>query len=153
MIGSNIQSRRRAIGLTQEQLAAALAVARQTVAKWEAGDSVPDLANAGALAEALDVSLDALVGYDPQGTMLPMPPRGKHLFGTVTVGERGQIVIPKGARELFGIEPGDTLLLMADVKQGIAIVQNDAYMKFVDAVFSVQQEPPVAPDGELEAEK
>ena len=86
MIGSNIQSRRRAIGLTQEQLAAALAVARQTVAKWEAGDSVPDLANAGALAEALDVSLDALVGYDPQGTMLPMPPRGKHLFGTVTVG-------------------------------------------------------------------
>lgn len=41
---------------------------------------------------------------------------------------------------------------MADVKQGIAIVQNDAYMKFVDAVFSVQQEPPVAPDGELEAE-
>ena len=73
MIGSNIQSRRRAIGLTQEQLAAALAVARQTVAKWEAGDSVPDLANAGALAEALDVSLDALVGYDPQGTMLPMP--------------------------------------------------------------------------------
>ena len=59
MIGSNIQSRRRAIGLTQEQLAERLGVARQTVAKWEAGDSVPDLANAGELAEALDVSLDA----------------------------------------------------------------------------------------------
>ena len=56
-------------------------------------------------------------------------------------------------RELFGIEPGDTLLLIADVKHGIAIVQNDAYMKFGDAVFSVQQELPVAPDGELEAEK
>ena len=78
-------------------------------------------------------------------------PKGKYM-ATVKVGEKGQIVIPKGARELFGIEPGDTLLLMADVKQGIAIVQNDAYMKFVDAVFSVQQEPPVAPDGELEAE-
>ena len=74
-------------------------------------------------------------------------PKGKYM-ATVKVGEKGQI-----ARELFGIEPGDTLLLMADVKQGIAIVQNDAYMKFVDAVFSVQQEPPVAPDGELEAEK
>ena len=103
MIGSNIQSGRKMMGLTQEQLAERLGVARQTVAKWEAGDSVPDLAHAGALAEALDVSLDALVGFDPQGTMLPMPPRGKHLFGTVTVGERGQIVIPKGARELFGI--------------------------------------------------
>ena len=78
-------------------------------------------------------------------------PKGKYM-ATVKVGEKGQIVIPKGARELFGIEPGDTLLLMADVKQGIAIVQNDAYMKFVDAVFSVQQEPPVAPDGELETE-
>ena len=81
--------------------------------------------------------------------IIPAPPDGK----TVRRREKGQIVIPKGARELFGIEPGDTLLLMADVKQGIAIVQNDAYMKFVDAVFSVQQEPPVAPDGELEAEK
>lgn len=59
-------------------------------------------------------------------------PKGKYM-ATVKVGEKGQIVIPKGARELFGIEPGDTLLLMADVKQGIAIVQNDAYMKFVDA--------------------
>ena len=78
-------------------------------------------------------------------------PKGKYM-ATVKVGEKGQIVIPKGARELFGIEPGDTLLLMADVKQGIAIVQNDAYMKFVDAVFSVPQEPPVAPDGALEAE-
>ena len=77
----------------------------------------------------------------------------RYYMASVRLGPKGQIVIPKGARELFGIEPGDTLLLMADVKQGIAIVQNDAYMKFVDAVFSVQQEPPVAPDGELEAEK
>ncbi|MFR8009532.1 MAG: helix-turn-helix transcriptional regulator, partial [Gordonibacter urolithinfaciens] len=69
MIGSNIQSRRKMTGLTQEQLAERLGVARQTVAKWEAGDSVPDLAHAGALVEALDVSLDALVGFDPQGTM------------------------------------------------------------------------------------
>ena len=43
-------------------------------------------------------------------------PKGKYM-ATVKVGEKGQIVIPKGARELFGIEPGDTLLLMADVKQ------------------------------------
>ena len=133
MIGSNIQSRRRAIGLTQEQLAAALAVARQTVAKWEAGDSVPDLANAGALA----VSLDALVGYDPQGTMLPMPPRGKHLFGTVTVGERGQIVIPKQARELFGIEAGDALLVLGDEEQGLAILKADEFMDRVSKLRSM----------------
>ena len=48
--------------------------------------------------------------------------RERHIFGTVKVGEKGQIVIPKGARELFGIQPGDQLLLMADKKRGIALV-------------------------------
>ncbi len=48
-------------------------------------------------------------------------PEGKHI-STVKVGEKGQIVIPKGAREMFGIQPGDTLLLLADKDQGIALV-------------------------------
>lgn len=56
-------------------------------------------------------------------------PEGKFL-STVKVGEKGQIVIPKGARDLFGIKPGDTLLLLADVERGIAIVQNDKLMDF-----------------------
>ena len=135
MIGSNIQSRRKMVGLTQEQLAERLGVSRQTVTKWETGDSTPDLANAGALAEALDVSLDALVGYDPHGTMLPMPPRGKHLFGTVTVGERWQIVIPKQA--LFGIEAGDALLVLGDEEQGLAILKADEFMDRVSMLRSM----------------
>lgn len=57
-----------------------------------------------------------------------MPPRGKHLFGTVTVGERGQIVIPKQARELFGIEAGDALLVLGDEEQGLAILKADEFM-------------------------
>ena len=125
------------VGLTQEQLAERLGVSRQTVTKWETGDSTPDLANAGALAEALDVSLDALVGYDPHGTMLPMPPRGKHLFGTVTVGERWQIVIPKQARELFGIEAGDALLVLGDEEQGLAILKADEFMDRVSMLRSM----------------
>ena len=52
------------------------------------------------------------------------PPAGK-FAGIVKVGERGQIVIPKGARDLMGIEPGETLVLLADVKRGIALVKND----------------------------
>ena len=128
MIGANIQSRRKMIGLTQEQVAERLGVSRQTVATWEAGESTPDLANAAALVDVLDVSLDDLVSYDPQGTVLPMPPRGKHLFGTVTVGERGQIVIPKQARELFGIEPGDTMLVLGDEEQGLAVLKADDFM-------------------------
>ena len=125
MIGSNIQSRRKMVGLTQEQLAERLGVSRQTVTKWETGDSTPD------------VSLDALVGYDPHGTMLPMPPRGKHLFGTVTVGERWQIVIPKQARELFGIEAGDALLVLGDEEQGLAILKADEFMDRVSMLRSM----------------
>lgn len=48
-------------------------------------------------------------------------PKGKFI-SIVKVGDKGQIVIPKGARELFGIQPGDQLLLMADKKRGIALV-------------------------------
>ncbi len=47
---------------------------------------------------------------------------GKYMFGTAKVGERGQIVIPKEARDLFGIKPGDTLLVLGDTKQGLALV-------------------------------
>ena len=128
MISMNIQSRRKVCGLTQEQLAERLGVSRQTVAKWESGETAPDLSNGAALADALDVSLDELIRYDSFGTSLPMPPRGKHLFGTVTVGERGQIVIPKQARETFAIKPGDSLLVFGDEAQGIAITKADDFM-------------------------
>jgi AbrB family looped-hinge helix DNA binding protein len=46
---------------------------------------------------------------------------GKYIFGTVKLGDRGQIVIPKDARDLFKIKAGDTLLVMGDKKKGIAI--------------------------------
>lgn len=57
-------------------------------------------------------------------------PRDQFL-STVRVGDKGQIVIPKEVRELFEIEPGDNLLLMADKKKGIAIVAFDGMMDFM----------------------
>ena len=51
-------------------------------------------------------------------------------------------VIPKGVRDIFDINPGDTLLMLADKNQGIAIVQNDVYMNFADAVFEAQHRTP-----------
>ena len=58
-------------------------------------------------------------------------PRDQFL-STVRVGDKGQIVIPKEVRELFEIEPGDNLLLMADKKKGIAIVGFDGMVNFMD---------------------
>ena len=59
----------------------------------------------------------------------------KRFISTVTIGEKGQIVIPKTAREMFNIEPGDTIVLLADKKRGIALVQNDKLMKIAESVF------------------
>lgn len=52
-------------------------------------------------------------------------PKGKFI-SIVKVGDKGQIVIPKGARDLFGIQPGDQLLLMADRKRGIALIDENS---------------------------
>ena len=61
-------------------------------------------------------------------------PKGKYAW-TATVGEKGQIVIPKQARDLFGIRPGDTLLLLGDQDRGIAIPPKGAFAKILEAAF------------------
>ncbi len=61
-------------------------------------------------------------------------PRGKYAW-TVTVGEKGQIVIPKQAREAFDISPGDTLVLLGDDKRGLAIPLKSMFANFAHAVF------------------
>ncbi|MBP3347772.1 MAG: AbrB/MazE/SpoVT family DNA-binding domain-containing protein [Clostridia bacterium] len=64
-------------------------------------------------------------------------PSGKHIFGTVKVGDKGQIVIPKEAREIFGIKPGDTLLVLGNDDKGIIVTRpeviNDIAMRILDS--------------------
>ena len=134
-IGANIQMTRLAAGFTQEQLAAAVGVSRQTVAKWESSETSPDLEHAAALADALGCTVDALVNFDSEGTGLGAPPRGKHLFGNVKVGERGQIVIPKEARDLFDIKPGDKLVVLGEDGQGLALCKEAVFMAGVEAAM------------------
>jgi len=70
----------------------------------------------------------------------------KHIFGTVKVGERGQIVIPKEARETFDIKPGDTLMVLGDEGRGIAIVKADKFRRIAEEMLrifdTVPEEPP-----------
>ena len=64
-------------------------------------------------------------------------PKGKYAW-TATVGEKGQIVIPKQARDIFGIKPGDTLLLLGDEARGIAIPPKGAFAELFQAAFAEQ---------------
>lgn len=63
-------------------------------------------------------------------------PKGHYIFGTVKVGERGQIVIPKEAREVFGIQAGDPLIVLGDEKWGIAVTKADVLQKHAADVFA-----------------
>ena len=65
-------------------------------------------------------------------------PKGKFI-SIVKVGVKGQLVIPKGARELFGIQPGDQLLLMADKKRGIALLDENS-IRTPDALWTLAKE-------------
>ena len=67
-------------------------------------------------------------------------PRGRHVFGTVKVGERGQIVIPKEARELFGIRPGDTLLVLGDEVRGIVVTRPEVMRDVAAKIFDESDE-------------
>ena len=135
-IGTNIQATRMANRLTQEQPAEAVGVSRQTVAKWESGETSPDLEHAAALADVLGTTIDGLANFDGNGLVVGAPPRGKHLFGNVKVGERGQIVIPKEARDLFGIQPGDKLVVLGEEGQGLALCKESDFMAGVAAVLA-----------------
>ena len=66
-------------------------------------------------------------------------PKGKYAW-TVTVGEKGQIVIPKQARDLFNINPGDTLILLADNKKGIAIPPKDSFSALAAKIFNDKED-------------
>lgn len=66
-------------------------------------------------------------------------PKGKYAW-TVTVGEKGQIVIPKQAREVFGIKPGDTLVILGDESKGLAIPPKSLFAQFASAVFETSAE-------------
>lgn len=64
-------------------------------------------------------------------------PKGKYAW-TVTVGEKGQIVIPKQARDVFKINPGDTLVILGDESKGVAIPPKSAFAQSAAAIFETQ---------------
>ena len=103
-----------------------LGISRQAVAKWETGETTPDLSNCLALAQFYDVSLDDLVRFDSTQTGLPFPPKGKYCFGTVTVQEDGTIQLPQRAQDIFRLQPGASVLLLGDEERGLALLNANA---------------------------
>lgn len=134
MFKDNLMMLRKTRGMTQEELAEKIDVSRQTLSKYETGESLPDVEKSRLIAEVFDVTLDELVNYEGGETHLPFPPKGEHAFGMVKVGEKGQIVIPAKARKIFDIKPGDVLMVLGDEEQGIALLKEQDFMAMVQAM-------------------
>ena len=135
-LSQNLSLLRRVSGLSQEKAAEAVGVTRQALAKWESGETTPDVLRSDALAELYGVSLDDLLHFDQRPGNIPPPPRGKHVFGVVQMGDRGQIVIPKRARD-------DTLVVLGDTNPGtagIALVPAQLLTGLLDLANQRQQD-------------
>ena len=129
MLKDNLIMLRKLNSYSQEQIAEKINISRQAYAKWESGATVPDIDKAAALAEVYGVTLDSLMQTKVTNGVgiLPPAPRGKELWGTVTLGERGQIVIPKAARDRFDLKAGNRLVVASD-EHGIALVPADFFV-------------------------
>ncbi len=138
MISSNISMLRKAKNLSQEALAEKLGVSRQTVAKWEGGESLPDVLRCDQMAEVFDVSLDDLIHTDM--AKVSIPPQGTYISGTVTVGDKGQVAIPVKARRIFHIQPGDNLVVLGDIQHGLALLRADLFLEVARQMREVNHE-------------
>jgi AbrB family looped-hinge helix DNA binding protein len=82
---------------------------------------------------------------------MPAAPEGKRFYGSITVSDRGQIVIPASARRDFDIQVGDKLLVLGDLEQGLALVKASTLLKKIPGLLDVL-EASVEPSAEENTE-
>ena len=117
--------------MTQEELAEKLDVSRQTIAKWENGESIPDIMRCSQLAEIFDIDMDNVASMFIQRDInKAMNAKRKFIFGKCRI-KHNRIVIPEDAQRVFGLKDGDELLLVGDIKQGMALIPISGVDDFV----------------------
>ena len=141
MLADNLILLRSINAMTQEQVAEVIGISRQSYAKWEKGETIPDIEKCDRLAEFYGITLDALIHQnDTVGhTKIAPAPIGKHLWGMVTIGKKGQIVIPKAARDTFHLNEGDSLVVLGDEAEGIALVKSTDFERKIQAALQASQ--------------
>ena len=144
MLKDNLIVLRNMYGMSQEEIAEKIGISRQAYAKWEKGATVPDIEKCKRLADFYGVTVDSLLKTETEDKigMIPPAPKGKNIWGSVAINERGQIVIPKAAREKFGWNGGQRLIVLSD-EEGVALLPAETFearMKAVMEYASVTKE-------------
>jgi AbrB family looped-hinge helix DNA binding protein len=129
MLRDNLLTLRSLYGYSQEEIAEKIGISRQAYAKWESGATIPDIEKCQRLAQVYGVSIDSLVKTETVeglGT-IPPAPKGKNIWGSVTINERGQLVIPKAARDRFGLTGGQRLIILSEDGEGLALIPAEIF--------------------------
>ena len=128
MLKENLALLRSLHGFSQETVAERIGISRQAYAKWESGATIPDIEKCGLLAELYGVSIDSLLKTQKAegiGVIAPAP-KGEYIWGTVLMNDRGQIVIPRDAREKFALGDGTRLVVLSD-DEGIVLLPAETF--------------------------
>lgn len=142
MLKDNLIMLRGIHGFSQEEIAGKIGISRQAYAKWESGATVPDIEKCALLANEYGVSIDSLIrteSLDGVG-MIPPAPRGKHIWGSVVVSDRGQLVIPKGAREQFALSGGQRMIVLSD-DEGIVLMPAEHFEEKIRQIMTLASRP------------
>ena len=131
-ISENLKVLRIRSGRTLENVAEIIDVSRQTVSKWESGESYPDIEKCVKLSRLYNVSLDALVNKPIQELVREGADRNRYVFGVTKLNGDRMIKLPERAIELFEIGENDILLVVGDKEQGMAIVKCEGINDFID---------------------
>ena len=119
-LAENLRVLRQKLGYSLEEVAELTDVSRQSVGKWEMGESLPDLLNTLKLSTLYKISLDELV---LQKLSEKSTQQCSKVMGMLEVGSTGQIHLPDEVMDLFDFHTGENVLLLADKAQGIAIMK------------------------------
>ena len=138
MLKDNLIMLRNMHGYSQEEIAEKIGISRQAYAKWESGATIPDIEKSSCLAKVYGITIDSLIKTETADGIgiIPPAPKGKNIWGSVTINERGQIVIPKAARDKFGLTGGQRLIVLSD-EEGIALVPAEIFEARMKALMEV----------------
>lgn len=137
MFKENLIMLRNINGFSQEEIAEKVNISRQAYAKWESGATIPDIEKCKRLADIYGVTIDSLITtttIDGKEVIPPAPP-GKNIWGSVVINDRGQLIIPKAARDKFGLTGGQRLIVLSDEKEGIALIPAEIFEAKMEAAM------------------
>lgn len=143
MLKDNLIMLRNINGFSQEEIAGKIEISRQAYAKWESGATVPDIEKCKRLADIYGITIDSLIKTETMDGEITIPPapKGKNIWGSVIINERGQIVIPKAVREKFALTGGQRLIVLSDDREGIALVPAEVFEKNIQKAMEFASYP------------